>query len=298
MTTNGNNHHPRHAPAAATDARPPAADGRRRTPWALVALAILFVVVPFLTWYGTSFWRTLGDSQIDEYLSDTGKLRHVQHALEAIDQRIVKGDARARRWYPRVVQLSSDRATDLRLACAWVMGDDNRAEEFHAALLPLLKDEEPAVRRMAALSLSRFNDPRGRNELASMLKDYAVRAGVGGKVETVLPAGSRVSRETMIARVRVDGGEVRELRAPVAGRIARVSAPQGAGVAADSELLVLAPDAENVLQALRALYLVGTREDLKEIEPYALGAAGMPGQVKEQAAQTEEMIVRRAGSKL
>jgi hypothetical protein len=39
-------------------------------------------------------------------------------------------------------------------------------------------------------------------------------------------------------------------------------------------------------------------EDLKEIEPYARGGARMPGQVKEQAAQTEEMIVRRAGSKL
>jgi hypothetical protein len=297
MTTNGNNHRPRPATAAAASAAPAPADGRRRTPWALVALAVLFVVVPFLTWYGTSFWRTLDDSQIEEYLNDPRKPRHVQHALEAIDQKIVKGDAGARRWYPRVVQLSTDRATDLRLACAWVMGDDNGAEEFHAALLPLLDDEEPSVRRMAALSLSRFNDPRGRGELVAMLKDYAVRAGVGGRVETALPAGSRASRGTMLARVRDANGEVRELRAPVAGRIAKVSAPQGAAVAADSELLVLAPDAENVLQALRALYLVGTREDLKEVEPYAQGAPGMPGQVKEQAARTEEMIARRAGPK-
>ncbi|HVG29913.1 MAG TPA: HEAT repeat domain-containing protein [Pyrinomonadaceae bacterium] len=296
MKADGNNHRPQSAPAAASAPAAPA--GRRRTPWALVAVAVLFVVMPFLTWYGTSFWRTLGDSQIDEYLKDTQKLRHVQHALEAIDERIVKGDAGAKRWYPRVVELSTDRATDLRLAAAWLMGDDNSAEEFHAALVPLLNDEEPAVRRMAALSLSRFNDPRGRAELVAMLRDYSVRTGVGGRVETVLPAGSRVSRETMIARVRDANGGVRELRAPVAGRIAKVSAPQGAAVAADSELLVLAPDAENVLQALRALFLVGTREDVTEIEPYALGAAGMPGRVKEQAAQTEEMIMRRAGSKL
>lgn len=269
-------------------------DGRRRTPWALVALAILFVVVPFLSWYGTTFWRTLSDSQIDEYLNDTQKLRHVQHALEAIDQRIVKGDAGARRWYPRIIQLSRDRATDLRLAAAWLMGDDNRAEEFHAALIPLLGDGEPAVRRMAALSLSRFNDASGRGALVEMLRDYAVRVGVGGTVETILPVGSRVSRESMIARVREASGEVRELRAPVAGRIAKVSAAQGASVAADSELLVLAPDAENVLQALRALFVVGTAEDLWEAERYERGVAGMPNDVQKQAASTAEAIRRRS----
>jgi hypothetical protein len=292
MTTNGNNHHPPFPPAAT--AAPAPINGRRRTPWALVALAILFVVVPFLSWYGTTFWRTLSDSQIDEYLNDTQKLRHVQHALEAIDQKIVKGDESARRWYPRVVQLSTDGATDLRLAAAWVMGDDNRAGEFHAALVPLLKDEEPAVRRMAALSLSRFNDPRGRGELVAMLRDYAVRVRDGGKVETVLPVGSRVSRETMIARVREANGEVRELRAPVAGRIMKISVTQGANVTADSELLVLAPDADNALQSLRALFLVGTREELPEVERYERGVAGAPEGVQKQAASTAEAIRRRA----
>lgn len=293
MTNNGNNHRPQSV-ATATTNTPASAVGRRRTPWALVALAILFVVVPFLTWYGTTFWRTLGDSQIDEYLNDTQKLRHVQHALEAIDRRIVKGDAGARRWYPRVVQLSTDRATDLRLASAWLMGDDNTAGEFHAALLPLLNDEEPAVRRMAALSLSRFDDAGGRGELVAMLRDYAVRAGFGGKVETVLPVGSRVSRETMIARVRDANGEVRELRAPVAGRIAKVSAPQGVSVEPNAELLVLAPDADNVLQALRALFLVGAAEDLPEVERYERGVAGAPEGVQRQAASTAEAIRRRA----
>ncbi|MCA1631948.1 MAG: HEAT repeat domain-containing protein [Acidobacteria bacterium] len=290
MTTNGNNHRPRPAPTAHSAP----VTGRRRTPWALVALAIIFVVVPFLSWYGTTFWRSLSDSQIDEYLNDTQKLRHVQHALEAIDRKIVKGDEGARRWYPRVVELSRDPSTDLRLAAAWVLGDDNSAEQFHSALVPLLGDAEPSVRRMAALSLSRFKDGSGRAELVEMLRDYPVRACVGGRVETVLPAGSRVSRETLIARVRGANGEVRELRAPVAGRIAKVSAPPGADLAADSELLVLAPDAENVLQSLRALFVVGGAEDLPEVEPYARGVAGMPGDVQKQAASTAGAIRRRS----
>jgi hypothetical protein len=273
-------------------------DGKRRTPWALAFVAVLFVVMPFLTWYGTTFWRTLTDAQVDAYLGDTNNLRHVQHALEEIDRRVVGGDSGAKRWYPRVVQVSKDSAADLRMTAAWVMGDDNREESFHAALVPLLNDPEPAVRRMAALSLSRFDDARSRMELVAMLHDFAVPVGVGGSVETVLPVGSVVSRQTMIARVRTDAGEVREVRSPLAGRVKKLTVTEGAKVQAGDELLVLSPDPENVLQALRALYLVGTREDIEEIEPYAAGTAGMPQKVKEQAAQTREMIVRRSGAKL
>jgi hypothetical protein len=293
--SDGNNH--RQTSTAAAVESHASLDGKRRTPWALAFVAVLFVVMPFLTWYGTTFWRTLSDAQVDEYLGDAGNLRHVQHALEEIDRRVVSGDANAKRWYPRVVQVSKDSTADLRMTAAWVMGDENREESFHVALVPLLNDPEPAVRRMAALSLSRFDDARSRTELVAMLHDYTVPITVGGSVETVLPAGSVVSRQTMIARVRVDAGEVREVRSPLAGRVKKLSVTEGTNVRAGDELLVLSPDPENVLQALRALYLVGMQEDIAEIEPYAQGAAGMPGRVKEQAAQTVEMIVRRSGAK-
>lgn len=272
--------------------------GKRKTPWGLLVVAVLFVVLPFLTWYGTSFWRPLSDAQVDDYLSDAHSQRRVQHALAEIDRRIVKGDEGARRWYPRVVEVSGDEAADLRLAAAWVMGDDNREPSFHDALLRLLSDAEPSVRRMAALSLSRFGDASGRGELVAMLRDYSVRAGVGGRVVTVLPVGSNVSRQAMIARVRTEAGEVRELRSPLPGRVEKVSAGENADVKPDDELLVLAPDPENVLQSLRALYLVGTVHEVLEIERYKEGAAGMPDDVKKQAAQTIEVIMRRQDSKL
>ncbi|MFL6227877.1 MAG: HEAT repeat domain-containing protein [Pyrinomonadaceae bacterium] len=295
--SDGNNHRGSNGSGVTVEPQAPP-EGKRRTPWALAFVAVLFVVMPFLTWYGTTFWRTLSDAQVDEYLGDTGNLRHVQHALEEIDRRVIAGDANAKRWYPRVVQVSSDAAPDLRMTAAWVMGDDNREESFRAALVPRLNDPEPAVRRMAALSLSRFNDPRCRTELVAMLHDYSVSAGVVGSVETVLPVGSAVSRQTMIARVRTDAGEVREVRSPLAGRVKQVSVAEGVKVQPGDALLMLSPDPENVLQALRALYLVGTPEDVKEIEPYAGGGAGMTARVKEQAAQTLEMIVRRSGAKL
>src|ERR1051326_4682467 len=105
----------------------PVVQGRRRAPWALVVVAVLFVVVPFLTWYWTWFGRTLSDSEIESYLRD-GNARHAQHALSQVAERIEErqraekensgkgsGKADAGRWYPQVVALSKSDAADLRM---------------------------------------------------------------------------------------------------------------------------------------------------------------------------------------
>ena len=301
--TNGSNGRPGARTADAATPAPSAATSgagfagaqheRRRTPWPLVVVAVLFVVVPFLSWYGTTFLRPLDDEKIGEYLNDTAKPRHVQHALEQIDKRIVANDAGARRWYPQVVNVASSPVADLRMAAAWVMGDDNREPEFRSALARLLEDPEPAVRRMAALSLSRFQDERARPELRAMLRPFGFKSPVGGVLLTALPAGSRVNRESLVARVREPAGDVREVRAPLAGKIERVNVAAGASLNAGDELLVLAPDADNVLQSLRALAMVGGRGDLGEVEVYARGVEGMPADVQKQAALTVEAIKGR-----
>jgi hypothetical protein len=283
--SNGNHHAGTHADGGATNAR-------RRSPWPLAVVAALFILLPFLSWYGTTFWRELDDDEIEKYLHDEQKPRHVQHALEQIDRRIVKGDEGVKRWYPQVIRVATNPLPDLRMAAAWVMGDDNKSEEFHAALRQLLADDEPAVRRMAALSLSRFNDVGGRAELLAMLRPLSVR--FAGTPITTLPVGSYVSRGSMVARVRDGDGNVQEVRAPVAGKIEKVSAAKATPLAANEELLVLAPDGKNAWEALRALYLVGAAEDLPEIERYARGeVAGMSDEIKKQAALTAEAIKSR-----
>jgi hypothetical protein len=290
---NSNNHHTRKNGAPEAAALVPSA--RRRSPWPLAVVAALFIILPFLSWYGTTFWRQLTDEEIEKYLGDTQKPRHVQHALEQIDRRIVEGDEGVKRWYPRVVGVAGNALPDLRMTAAWVMGDDNKAEEFHVALKGLLADGEPAVRRMAALSLSRFNDGSGRAELLSMLRSYSVKVPQAGTLVTVLPVNSAVTREAMLARMRDERGTVHEVRAPVAGKIERVSAAEGTNLAAGAELLVLAPDGKNAWEALRALYVVGETEELPEIERYARGeAAGMSDEIKKQAARTAEAIKSRA----
>jgi hypothetical protein len=294
---NSNNHHTRKA-TTADAAGATVAAARRRSPWPLAVVAALFILLPFLSWYGTTFWRELDAEEIEKFLNDEQKPRHVQHALEQIDRRIVGGDEGVRRWYPQVLRVAGNPLPDLRMAAAWVMGDDNKSPEFHAALKQLLRDDEPAVRRMAALSLSRFNDAEGRAELLAMLRPYSVKQRFAGTPVTILPAGSSVSREAMLARVRDEHGTAQEVRAPVAGRIERASASVGQSMAAGEELLVLAPDGKNVWEALRALYLVGAAEDLPEVERYARGeVAGMSVEIKKQAALTAEAIESRVARK-
>ncbi len=287
MNNNGANKH--RAPVKSEQSLPV----RRRSPWPLALLAALFILLPFLSWYGTTFWRQLTDAEIEEYLRDEQRPRHVQHALEQIDQRIVKRDARVKRWYPQIVALGNNSVTDIRLAAAWVMGDDNQAEDFHAALKQLLDDMEPAVRRMAALSLSRFNDRSCRPALLEMLRPYSVKMPFPITVVTVLPVGTPVKREGLLARVRDEKGTVVEFRSPLAGRIEKLTVGANAGLDSGDELLVLSPDSESIRLALVGLYLVGEPDDVPEIDRFAQGSQQVGDEIKKQAALTAEAIKSR-----
>jgi hypothetical protein len=270
-----------------------AATGHRRTPWPLAVVAALFVIVPFLTWYGTWFGRTLSDSEIERYLKDDDNPRHEQHALSQVAARMAKHDEGVRRWYPQVVALAGNRYPDVRMTAAWVMGQDARATEFHAALLRLLSDGEPIVRRNAALALVNFNDASSRSELLAMLRPFQFNTPVSGQLVSVLSSGTTVKRGAMLARLKVNNEQIAELRAPLAGQIMQVASAPGAQLNAGQPLLTLAPDADSVLCALVGLRYVGTQEDLTDVSRYAAGVAGLPAEIKNEAAQTSADIMRR-----
>jgi hypothetical protein len=50
-----------------------------------------------------------------------------------------------------------------------------------------------------------------------------------------------------------------------------------------------------VWESLRALYLIGTKDDLSTINRYARGVEGMPQQVQQQAGLTAKEISSRSG---
>ncbi|HEU4596409.1 MAG TPA: HEAT repeat domain-containing protein [Pyrinomonadaceae bacterium] len=289
MSENGS--HAGDAPRASGDAAPPSL--RRRAPWPLMVVAALFIVVPFLAWYGTWFGRTLGDEEIEKYLSE-GKPRQAQHALSQVAERIIKGDASAARFFPQVLKMAESPVADLRMTAAWVMGLEHKSEEFRAALHRLMEDPEPIVRRNAALALVRYGDAAARPELLAMLRPFEVKARTEGSAETALSVGTPVKRESLLVRYKVKPNLSDEARSPLPGRVEQVFVKEGDQFHAGDRLFVISPDAEQVRDALIGLSYLGEESDAPEVERYARGVEGMPEEVKAQAARTLGSIKSRA----
>jgi len=286
MSDNGNN------PAMVVRA----ARSRVRGSGPILILAILFVVASFLAWYFTWFGRGLSDAEISNYLIDEKRPRHVQHALLQIEQRMERGDPGVRKWYPQLVVLSSNAETEFRLTVAWLMGFDNQAKEFHEALLKLVQDAEPIVRRNAALALVRFNDNAGRRELVSVLKPHIVKAPADGVIDSILREGSQISRGALLVRILQADGKVIEVRAPLSGMV-ELAKEKGARLTEGDELLSLNSDEASVWEALRGLSLIGEAEDLEAVEVYAMGSKSVAPRIKEQATLTAKAIKSRSNQK-
>lgn len=268
---------------------------RRRSSLPILILAVLFVSATFLTWYYTWFGRDLTDQEITTYLADEKHPRHVQHALLQIEQRIENtGGSCCQQWYPRIQELTTNPETEYRMTVAWLMGYDNKSEQFHQSLLKLLGDKEPMVRRNASLALVRFNDSTGRSELLTILKPFPVSTAVEGILNSTLNEGSVVARGTLLARIREANGVVAELRSPLPGRIEKIAIGDGSGVGSGATIMTLSSDATSIWEALRGLAIVGKPDDLSEIERYAQGAGNLPEGIKKQAALTAKAIQSRS----
>jgi len=262
---------------------------RIRASGPILILAALFLIATFLAWYFTWFGRGLSDADISKYLNDTRNPRHVQHALLQIQQRIDRGDPSAKNWYPQILTLSSSPETEYRLTVAWLMGFDNRSTEFHNSLLTLVNDNEPIVRRNAALALVRFNDDRGHDELVAILKPFAVKSNATGVVSSTLRAGSDVSRGTLLGRVEQTDGKVIEIRSTLPGKIEQIFKANGVQVNAGEEILTLNSDEASVWEGLRGLSFIGKPADLPLVQSYA-DASAVTQRVKEQAKLTANAI--------
>ena len=265
---------------------------RMKASWPILVLAALFLAATFLAWYFTWFGRGLSDADIGKYLSDTKNPRHVQHALLQIQQQIERRDPGAKNWYPQIEALSANPETEFRLTTAWLMGFDNQSDGFHQALLRLVKDEQPIVRRNAALALVRFNDHSGREELTAVLKPYSLKVNTSGLVSSTLHAGSEVSRGTLLARIQQPDGKLVEVRSPLLGKIEVIDKPNGSQVIPGDELLRINSDEDSVWEALRGLALIGSVDDLPAVQDLA-NSNTASGRVKEQARLTAKSIESR-----
>ncbi|MGO9640293.1 MAG: hypothetical protein ACLP1Y_03175 [Candidatus Acidiferrales bacterium] len=287
------------SPAQPADPAPPgkAVGMPRRWLYAVLVLALLFVLMPFLFWQATWFGRPLQDAQLTQYLRDPEHPRNAQHALAQIEQRIESPDpavrASARQWYPDVIRIAAQGGDQLRLTAAWVMGQDNSEPAFHQALLTLLGDVNPMVRRNAALGLVRFSDASGHDEILGMLSPFTLSAPSSGTIATRLKPDETVNAGTLVGRI-TEGNQKMELRSQVPGTLDRWLVTDGATVLAGQPVAVLDPSNDVVWEALRGLYFVGRKEDLPAVNVYARGAPGFSPEIQQQAVITAQAISSRS----
>src|SRR5579863_4076298 len=263
---------------------------------AILVLTFAFVLMPFLLWYMTTFTRPLNDADLATYFADTLHPRRAQHALSQIADRIMSPNpgirASAKVWYPEVIKFSEQGSDELRVTSAWVMGQDNQSPDFHAALLKQLADANPMVQRNAALSLVRFADPAGHALIAGMLSPYTVNAQRTGILSIRLKPGDAINPGTLLAHITI-GSDKTEVRSEVPGTIRQWISSDNAQITTGEPLLLVDPSPEMVWESLRALFLIGQKEDLPAVNSYVRGVEGMPPQVQRQAQLTQREISAR-----
>jgi biotin carboxyl carrier protein len=271
---------------------PSPAPGRRPGPKAylfITLFAVLLVLFPFLFWYQTWFGRKLSDTQVSEYFADASSPRHAQHALVQIGERLNRHQD-VSRWYPDILRQAGSPSLELRQTAAWIMGQVRYAP-FQQALLRLIHDSQPMVRRNAALALAAWGDPAAEPELLAMMRPYTITAPVAGVVKYRLKLGDYVNPGTLVAHI----GDA-EVRAAVPGEVRSLERNEGATVKPGDPLADLGADKGHIWEALRALFVVGQPADLELVDRYAHPIPGLPDTIQRQAELTRQAIQSRQPS--
>jgi biotin carboxyl carrier protein len=264
-----------------------------RTRLLFFGVAWLIVLMPFLFWWSTWFGRKLTDAQLNEYLHDINKPRHIQHALVQLSDRMARHDPAAKKYYPDMVALANNPSVEIRNTDAWAMGQDTSVPEFHQTLLKMLQDPALMVRGNAALALVRFGDASGRPQIVSLLQSANIVAPAGGRLTDAAKPGTAVREGGLVATILSLGKSV-EARSPITGRVASVNLRRGAEVAAGAQIAVIDPGEDQVWEALRALYVIGTADELPAIARYEREQPDLPDRVRQQAILTEHAIRQRS----
>ncbi len=263
------------------------------TAWAILAM-------PFLFWRSSWFGRPLSDAEINQYLHDDAKPRHIQHALVQIGERISRARqagatpaSAAAQWYPELVRLAQYRIEEIRNTDAWLMGQDPSRPEFHEALRKMLGDSSPNVRSNAALSLVSFGDASGHDQIVAMLKPAVVIAPSAGTVAQAAKAGDPIRSGTMLVRLQDATGNSTDVRSPITGNVKQIAVQRGQQVQPGTTLAVVDPGTDQAWEALRALFLIGTRDDLPLVKSFESRGAELGERIRQQAIETKKEILRR-----
>lgn len=134
----------------------------------LVVLAVWVVLVVMLLARGPKWFGATSDDTLQRQLLGSGAAER-RNALLELAGRMKRRDPQAVQLYPALLKMTASPDAFARSGAAWAMGMDTSRNDFHQSLVRLLNDTSPEVQANASVSLSRFNDPAGRQHLAEML---------------------------------------------------------------------------------------------------------------------------------
>jgi len=144
------------------------------------------------------------------------------------------------------------------------------------------------------LALVLFGDASGRPQIVALLQPATIVSPIAGRVSDITKTGTAVRQGGLIAKIEA-AGQTKEVRSPLTGRVRSTNSQVGSQVPVGDELAIVDPGADQVWEALRALYLVGEPADLDAITPYQRQMPDMPDRISQQATLTSQAIRERAG---
>src|SRR5438874_41096 len=104
----------------------------------------------------------------------------------------------------------------------------------------MLTDSSPTVRGNAALSLVRFSDASGREQIVALLQPAHLIAPLSGHIIDADRPGTAIHQGGIIAKLGYGHEQTMEIRSPISGRIHSIFATTGATVAAGTEIAIVA----------------------------------------------------------
>jgi len=258
-------------------------------------IVVLILASIFGAFYAGWLGRSMSDEEIEAALVADAEPADFQHAIEHLTRRMTADSGDAARFYPVLVELSREAKLpdpQLRLLVVWAMQyDKTKSVELREALAAALTDSEPLVRWNAATSLARHGDARARPALLEMLAPFTVTSPGAGMIKQLLDDGRKPDVGRRLARLEREDGSTFDVNAPFDALVGQVYVQLEQTVAEGTRLMNLRPRSLQAMNALAALYLVGSEADLPVIDRYASGAIeGLSDAVAEQA--------KRAGARI
>jgi pyruvate/2-oxoglutarate dehydrogenase complex dihydrolipoamide acyltransferase (E2) component len=130
-------------------------------------------------------------------------------------------------------------------------------------------------------------------QIVALLQPATINAPVAGKVTDTDKPATSIHQGGLVAKIQNNQGTT-EVRSPISGRIRTLTVATGADVNAGAQIATVDPAAEQVWEALRALYLIGQPDDLPAVRAYERDLPDISDRLRQQAALTEQAIRDRA----